>query len=94
MRRHFDSDQRAEERIVLELCWALFQFSDSEMEQSWSLGWVVVLAKVVSASSLASDLWADERVDSRETRNSSSFIALNLLAATMARRAAAKNVFK
>jgi len=48
-----------------------------------------VLATAASASPLASLERADERVDSRLTRSSSSFIDSNLLAATVAMRAAA-----
>ena len=48
-----------------------------------------VLATAASASPLASDERALERVDSRLTRRSSSFMDSYLLAATVATRAAA-----
>ena len=47
-----------------------------------------VLATAASPSPLASDLWADERVDSSETRSSSSFIWSYLEAAATAIRQA------
>merc|ERR1719152_439851 len=53
----------------------------------WMLLMAAVLATAVSPSPLASDLWADERVDSSETRSSSSFIWSYLEAAATAVRA-------
>ena len=50
-----------------------------------------VLATAASASPRASDERAEERVDSRFTRSSSSFMDSYLLAETVARRAAAAN---
>ncbi len=55
------SDERAEERMEPKSCWVPFQLSESEMEQSWSLGWVAVLATAASASPRASDGRAEER---------------------------------
>jgi len=63
------SDERAEERKNLKHCWAPFQLSDSEMEQSWSLGWAAVLATAASASPRASDGRAEKRGDSSLTRS-------------------------
>merc|ERR1719263_2078482 len=53
----------------------------------WMFLMAAVLATAASPSALASDLWADERVDSSETRSSSSFIWSYLEAATAAMRA-------
>ena len=43
------SDERAEERMDPERCYALLQLLDSKMEQSGSLGWLGVLATAASA---------------------------------------------
>ena len=42
-------------------CWTPFQLSHFEMEQSWSLGWIVVLAKAASAKPRASDKRVKDR---------------------------------
>merc|ERR1719263_1197015 len=51
----------------------------------WMFLMAAVLATAASPSPLASGLWADERVDSSETRSSSSFIWSYLEAATAVR---------
>ena len=59
------------------------------MEQSWSLGRVVILAKAALALLRASDERAEERVDLRFSRSLSSFMDSYLLAEMMARKVVA-----
>src|SRR6056300_1667077 len=57
----------------------------------WMFLMAAVLATAASPSPLASEERAEERVDSRLTRSSSSFMESYLLAETVARAATAKN---